>query len=429
MLNLFSKTTSWMVASLLATTVAISAQDTTKGRPQKSYEQGHEVEKNQLMPAYNAPASISVRCSWDVYATGSFLYWQAREDNLELGIASNGDPLIPGGPFLPNPFDYAPATAVPFVNPMTEGRAINANYSYGPGFKLGLGMNLDYDNWDAYAEYTWFHKTSNTHYDLEADCECEEPDNRWIFPTRIMPVGLTTGLDSDRAYKAVDQSWNVKMDFLDLSLSRAYYSGTKLSFRPFYGVRGAWIRQKLDTFYSKQAAGVIDPLTGVATAVAVREDLNSDQYGSIRSWGVGPRAGFESNWMLGCGFRLIGDVSADILYTRYNVKSVGAINATYTTDGSFLPPLLVATGFSQGTLHQKHLDVLRPHADMEIGFGWGSYFDNSNWHFDLLATYGYQVFWNQNMFRFFSESHSGRSTNANGNLYVHGLTLTARFDF
>ena len=49
MLNLFSKTTSWMVASLLATTVAISAQDNTKNRPMKSYEQGHEVQKNQLI--------------------------------------------------------------------------------------------------------------------------------------------------------------------------------------------------------------------------------------------------------------------------------------------------------------------------------------------------------------------------------------------
>jgi hypothetical protein len=242
-----------------------------------------------------------------------------------------------------------------------------------------------------------------------------------------MPAGITATTDSNHGYKQATQSWNVKLDFLDLSLARSYYCGTKLAFRPFFGARGAWIRQSVSIDYTGQE--VVTVIPGGAT---ITEDttgtLFSVQSGNIRSWGVGPRAGFESNWMLGCGFRLIGDLSADVLYTRYDVKSSADLSTIYVA--SITNTTIVAgTGTTSATLNQKHIDMLRPHVDMEIGFGWGSYFDNSNWHFDLLATYGYQVFWNQNMFRNFSETFSGRSTNANGNLYVHGLTLTARFDF
>lgn len=416
MLNLFSKTTSWMVASLLATTVAVSAQDNNKNRPQKSYEQGHEVEKNQLMPAYNAPANISVRGSWDVYATGSFLYWQGREDNLELGIASNGDPLYLGGPFTQD--STAEGAVVGTV--YTQGSVANSKFSYGPGFKLGLGVNLDYDSWDAYAEYTWFHKKSTTNYPHGCDCDCDEP-SEWLFPTRIMPTTITFGEEAERGYKAAEQKWNLKMDFLDLSLARNYYLGTKLSIRPFFGARGAWIRQSLKTSFGEQAT-----LLPGATTITTESLYTNVQSGNTRSWGVGPRTGFGSNWMLGYGFRLIGDLSGDILYTRYHVQSKGAIKTTYLVTST---PLVTAVGTSQGKLKQEHIDMLRPHADLEMGFGWGSYFDNSNWHVDLLATYGYQVFWDQNMFRMFTDAKSGRSYLPNGNLYVHGLTFTARFDF
>jgi hypothetical protein len=78
----------------------------------------------------------------------------------------------------------------------------------------------------------------------------------------------------------------------------------------------------------------------------------------------------------------------------------------------------------------QEIDYLRTHLDLEMGFGWGTYFDDNNWHVDLSAVYGFQVFWDQNMFREFSNSTmQAKSFAPNGNLYVHGLTLSARFDF
>jgi hypothetical protein len=246
-----------------------------------------------------------------------------------------------------------------------------------------------------------------------------------------MPVGLTFGDDSEKTYRCVGQTWNLKTDFVDLSLARSYYSGTRLTVRPFFGARGAWIRQTLKTTFTEETIPVAT-LGGVL--VSSDPDLSQTQGGTIRSWGVGPRAGFESNWLVGCGFRLIGDASADVLYTRYDVKTTSSITSL------FYPNLVPGTPIddtstdstgvesASASLTQRHLDVLRPHVDLEMGFGWGAYFDNSNWHVDLLATYGYQVFWDQNMFRDFTDDFS-RTVNPNGNLYIHGLTLTARVDF
>jgi hypothetical protein len=78
------------------------------------------------------------------------------------------------------------------------------------------------------------------------------------------------------------------------------------------------------------------------------------------------------------------------------------------------------------------LNTLRTHLDLEFGIAWGSYFDNNNWHVDLSAGYGFQVFFNQNMFRWFASTYYGsvaQSVSPNGNLYMHGLTASARFDF
>ncbi|MBI3508824.1 MAG: hypothetical protein HY069_04255, partial [Chlamydiia bacterium] len=80
---------------------------------------------------------------------------------------------------------------------------------------------------------------------------------------------------------------------------------------------------------------------------------------------------------------------------------------------------------------ESDLGMLREHIEFEMGFGWGSYFDNDNWYFDLSAGYTWQVFFDQNMFNSASWVNDvrPRPTQAYGNLYVNGLTVNARLDF
>src|SRR3989344_625583 len=86
-MNLLTKTAPWVVASLLAATSSFGQSKNQP--PQKPFDQGHEMMANQFMPAYSAPARIDVRGAWDFYAFGSFTYWQAIQENMELGIVND----------------------------------------------------------------------------------------------------------------------------------------------------------------------------------------------------------------------------------------------------------------------------------------------------------------------------------------------------
>lgn len=374
-MNFINKSAPWMVASLLAATSAFGQNKCAPS--QKSFEQGHELVQSQMMAAYNAPARIDVRGAWDFYATGSFIYWQPRQENLELGQTTQITTV---------------GSTVTTLN-----HIINMEFEYKPGFKVGLGMNFDHDNWDAYGEYTWLHGSHNQ----SSNGPASPSANAYLVANLPNP-----DVQGDTKYTDVSQKWRLNMDFADVELARSYYVGSKLSFRPFFGARGAWIRQSLDADYTNPTSASIG---------------NNDNLGAryrTHSWGVGPRAGLYTNWMLGQGFRLYGDGFADILYTRYKIR---------TRDFKVLK--------SNGTIeetnnHQNKVDYLRTHIDLEMGIGWGSYFDNNNWHIDLLAGYGFQVFFDQNMFRrYVDDVSAGASIAPNGNLYVHGLTTTLRLDF
>src|SRR6185369_11888170 len=75
--------------------------------------------------------------------------------------------------------------------------------------------------------------------------------------------------------------------------------------------------------------------------------------------------------------------------------------------------------------------ALRPVADEGLGFGWGGYFSNQDYHFDLLARYDFMVAWSQNVMYELVNNYgiSPKSDVTPGDLYLHGATITARFDF
>jgi hypothetical protein len=118
---------------------------------------------------------------------------------------------------------------------------------------------------------------------------------------------------------------------------------------------------------------------------------------------------------MGWGLRMEGDLSGNILYTRYT-------KVNHTEDS--------APGVSYDSLAFYDYNTIRPMADMAIGLGWGSYFDRQNYHFDLLATYDFNIMWGQNMMRELANLVNGNGAQCeSADLHLQGLTVTARFDF
>lgn len=381
-MSLFAKTGPWIAASLCAVASVFGQNcepkkcepvkcEPVKCKPvQCAPKCCDPVPEITLMPGYNQCARIDVRCSWDVFATASFTYWQPVQDNMELGIVSDNT----------------------VVTDVINGNVVNMDFDYKPGFKVGLGMNFDHDCWDTFVEYTWFRGSHSNTTTLNA----AEAPNTTLFPMWSAPSSLS--------FYSGSQKWKLHMDLLDWQLGREYYVGTKLTYRPFFAARAAWIRQNLDVDYLND--GAVTP---------VNDFVNK----TSNSWAIGPRAGLYTNWMIGDGFRLYGNGAGDILFTQYtklNSKETVATNAG-----------VVSSFYS---VKQRKLNTIRTHLDLELGLGWGSYFDCNNWHVDFTAGYGFQVFFDQNMFRHFTDDVADAVSNTpNGNLYMHGLTATARLDF
>lgn len=369
---MFKNSSSWIAATLLAAS-SLFAQSNGSKCPAPP-----EPMPAPTMAAYNGPARIDVKGCWDMYVDASFIYWQPLQDNMEFGINTTDT--------------TSPRTMFGTSSAPVSNNLINLNTDYKPGFQVGLGMNYDYDNWDSYLQYTWFHNTNTS--------SSNGTGSAAILQTYGHPASVTSDVAPEQ--DTASASWNLKIDLADFQLARSYYVGTKLTFRPYFGLRGAWIRQKYN-------------LTYVNTTSSPGTDGTYTVNNRSTSWAIGPEAGMNASYLFCCGLRAYGDVESDLTYTHYRTSFSSA-----------------TTGTSAETLSVKEsgLGSVRPHCNIDLGLGWGMYFDNNNWHFDLAASYGFQVFWDQNMFRKFNDnSMQGSSEVANGNLYLHGLNLTARFDF
>ena len=321
--------------------------------------------QDEMMAGYNASCRIAVDRPYDFFISGSFTYWQPTQENMQLGVVSE-------------------ATNEDLVH----GKAADLDFDYKPGFKVGLGMNFGYDQWDSYMEYTWFRGTDHV--------------NKNLNETNLLPAWQIPDFLNPH-YASGSEKWKLTMDLVDWDLGRSYFVGKKLCFRPFVGLRFARIDQKVDVDYTNtsSSAQLIWPSTSI--------DQKSN------SWGIGPRLGLCSDWRLGGGWMLYSKGEADILFTQYDLKMKQSSNAT-------LP-----NGY---VVRQNDVDYLRTHLELDLGLGWGTYFYSKKYHIDFRADYGFQVFFDQNMFRSTPATFAvGKGTVPNGNLYMQGLTVTARFDF
>lgn len=320
--------------------------------------------------AYNAPARIDPACGWDTWISGSFLYWQAKEKGLELAqlIITHRDD-----------------------NFLQKQKLVNMKFDYHPAFKLGFGYSFERDDWNIYLEYTRFNAKDSKTINIS--------DDVFVF-TDLITLWFSS-VDT-QTFTNISAKWKLDYNMFDLEISRPYYLGKKIIFKPHYGLRGGWINQKynLDAIYFD---------SGIDFLLHARQKENS--------WLIGPRAGIDSDWLIGCDFRIFANIAGSLFYQKFD-----------TTIKQFAP---ITPSFSEGTFAQINNkdSFLTPNIEFELGLGYGSYFYHNQWHFDLTIGYDFHYFWNQNQIQGLSESISIPAAFDVGNLILHGLNLTARIDF
>ena len=356
-----------------------------------SYKQGYELCEGDLPKAYNAPARINV-CDIDTFVTSSFIYWDILTDQTDLGILRNGN---------------LESTEYDFII-----RKFPTNYV--PGFKVGIGTKFFVDNWDLFAQYTRLHKTNHTSFDFT------NPNFTNTFFTPWSMVGknfILTPVGNIRASKKFD------LDKIDLELARSFYVGKNLTLKSFVGTQVHLLNQNYNIQYTDKVTGA----GSVTFDIPIRLFLKND------SWALGPRLGLGANWIFYKGFRLFGSGVLNLLYTENEISGFGS---NYSKFGAGNP-----TNISF-TVKKDKQTVLRDVEELMLGFGWGSYFKCDKWHFDLFVAYETQRYSHTNYIAQVAQmpdidDDTGNlligNTSSNlvkpGDSFLHGLTVSARFDF
>lgn len=233
---------------------------------------------------------------------GDFLYWKASLD----GVA------------------YA-TTALSVVNPDGSAgfdriKTKSAQFDYDPGFIIGAGIGLPYDQWDIGAQWLRFHTEGNDH---ARGSLSETPGHTVILDM----IGMIEPLLSPPSRARADCT--IHLDVIDFVLGRSFLWSKYFNFRPFAGLRAAWVDIDWDIAFTR----------AIQSSAYLDVDNDFDAIGFI--------GGFESEWTLYKGFGIFSYSSASLIYGKSSERTkekfflkaaeqtLTAHNATHTVKAAF----------------------------------------------------------------------------------------------
>ena len=289
------------------------------------FDSGMPVSSEHMIGAYNAPCCLKLNGGWDIFANISFLYFQPKEQGLDLGLVQ-------------------PTTNI------TDNHAsvVNAEFDFDPAFRISLGTFCLADNWNLFLEYTRFYSNNRKEHNIVPATDSFV--NYWDF-TRALAN-----------YTYIHDKWTLHFNTLDLAFGRPYYVGTKLTFLPIAGIRLGFIDQK-------------NVVKFTANSNFYETNVKSD------SWLLGPRLGIYTNWLFGENFKLYGNAFASIFYQSFKlsldqfqdldpkVYSIRAKNSDNYINGD----LELALGFSWGSYFQEN----RWYLEFSAGYEFNLFFNQN----------------------------------------------------
>jgi hypothetical protein len=254
-------------------------------------------------------------------------------------------------------------------------------FNWAPGFRVGLGYNMEHDQWDTQITYTWFQS--------KASASSSGP---------ITPGFLAARLSFLEPFSTGRASIHLHYNMFDWDLGRAFLISNHLTLRPSIGIKAGWINQKIHSYW--ELLNILEsPLSLLA-----RENLKQDFKGG------GPKGAVTANWCFGktqsSYFSLIGMFEAGYLWGHWSIQdqyidTLNTIIYTKTTPRSF----------GSFMLHSF------------LGLGWDCNFDQDRAHFKCKLGYEIEDWFNQ--CQIFTNISGAQSND----LILQGLTASLRFDF
>lgn len=288
--------------------------------------------------------------------------------------------------------DQDPAATLPI-----RGRVKDIDFDWDWGFRVGIGANVEHDNWDVNLWYT--------HFDSSGSKSVDGGFNGSLIPLKSSAsiVGACNGFTEFEYSTIAKSQFDADFNIINLELGRPYFISRDLSFRPHLGLESTWIDLQQVTRYS---GGNLDVNT-----VHVK--------GESDFWGLGPRGGLDSKWFLAKGFNIFGNLAAALLYGRFDVDHREKFSLCQNTNRISLSA-------------NTHKFV--PTVQVQLGLGWDRYFNDQKQHVGIRLGYDASYFWRANQmigneFNRTSTSRAPKMNRTSEDVSMHGLMIDARVTF
>ncbi len=326
----------------------------------------------------NPPGRPQVRNGADLFIFGDLIYWNSHENGVFFAVENknSGDNLA-------------------------NSEIKNVHGKWNVGFRVGIGYNLPHDGWDI--DLTWLRFTDHGHRNVHAS------STQFIFPTLAHPADP---IAQDDYCQRAHGHWSLRLNQLDLDLGREFFVSKWLTLRPHFGVRSDWIYQKLEAEYRNFAG---DPTPNEVEAEY------KDHW-----WGIGLEAGLDTQWGLGSGWSIFGNLTTAIIYGFHDLKfedenTPAAVNIS--NGASSLP--------NGNFVDLDHVyRISHPVLDLEMGLRWDNMFCDDRIHLGLQIGWEHHIYFSQNQFPIFTDDFAfGQFVSNQGDLTLQGWTFSARLDF
>ncbi len=348
-------------------------------------------------------------CNGDWVISVAPLYWNAHQDGMEYAI----DNSVKNPGVFQNIKDL---DKILELNNLIDAKYETPDFKWDFGFKVDLGYNTTCDGWDFGVVWTWYRGKANDHIEAEID------DNHTLIPlwsAYPFPFGFITYATD------IETHWKLQLNLIDIELGREYWTSKYLSFRPFIGLRIAFIEQNFEIQHKGGSWAEIT--SDEVPALNDEVDLDNDFKG------VGLRAGFDTVWNFGCGWGLYGNLAASIVYGKFSLEHDEEIRRA---SSPFIKTKILET--------EESLHASRAMLDFALGIQWASLFCDCQYGFTVQLGFEQHLFFHQNQLWRVNRIGNGLSdpdiifpnpTGENvffqrrGTLDTQGWTLKVQFEF
>ena len=379
-----------LITTLLISSFSLMSLEkcNTKNAKKNLIERGFPLDDKKIQSGYGEPARIDVTEDWDLFINASFIYWQPLEKGLTIAVDDQ--------------YTYNYSSGFNDTNKLIE-----MDFDWKPGFKVGLGKGFKYDNWVLAADYTWFHNTNQK----KATSANSTLESLW---TRTLTGGASE----------VWGKWFLDFDEVNLFLSRPFYLGECFLVNPFGGLNFTKINQKFHSYeydneFIEEIVFIIKPDGSIVIEHRTAHIIeNLKEKIKSKSWLIGPKLGVDGKWFFAKNFWLNTNINGGLAYQKFKLTSNGLdrVNSEVRSTGT-----------------TKHtFGRLTPFLNADLGLSTGTYFYDNRLHFEFNLLYTFKIFWSQNYMKnmHYSSWGSGGEPNQSAeDLFMHGLTANARFDF